>query len=465
VNALPTVSATASNNTICAGASVSLTGSGASTYNWMPGNLSGASVSDTPASSTTYTVTGTDANGCTNTGNVSITVNALPSVAASASSNSICTGSSVNLTGSGASTYNWMPGSLSGSSVNDAPTTSTTYTVTGTDANGCTNTANVSVTVNALPSVSASASSNSICTGSSVNLTGSGASTYNWMPGNLSGSSVNDSPSASTTYTVSGTDANGCTNTSTVAVTVNALPTVSATASNNTICAGSSVTLTGSGATTYNWMPGNLSGSPVSDTPSASTTYTVTGTDGNGCSNTGNVSITVNALPSVSFNLPTTLVCLDDALMTLTGGLPAGGVYSGPGVSSGTLDPMAAGSGTHTLVYSYTDPNTGCDNTASQTITVDDCLGAHTNAAQPILFTVMPNPNNGQFSLSINVSEKDKYVLEVFDVLGQVILREELGSFSGGMVKSVDLSAFGAGHYSVRLTSSKNQFVTPVIVR
>ena len=96
------------------------------------------------------------------------------------------------------------------------------------------------------------------------------------MPGSLTGATVNDMPVTNTTYTVTGTDALGCTSTATVAVTVNASPTVTATSSGSSVCEGASVTLTSTGAVTYDWMPGSLTGSTVNDTPITTTTYTVT---------------------------------------------------------------------------------------------------------------------------------------------------------------------------------------------
>jgi hypothetical protein len=366
VNALPVVTTSATSTTICDGSSTTITASGATTYNWMPGNLSGTSVTVSPNSTTTYTVTGTSGAGCTNTATQLITVNPSPTVTATASSSNICTGTGVTLTASGATTYNWMPGNLSGASVSDNPLVTTTYTVTGTAANGCTNTATQTVTVNPTPTVTATASNSTICSGSSITLTGSGASTYTWMPGNLSGSSVTDSPATSTTYTVTGTDPSGCTNTATVAITVNAAPTVTATTSSSSICAGSSVTLTGSGASTYNWQPINANGSSVTDSPVSSMTYTVTGTDVNGCTNTGMVSVTVNALPTVVATASSNAVCFGTSV-NLTGTGANTYVWQPINLTgSGVSDTPAA---TTTYTLTGTDAN-GCVNTDTETVAV-----------------------------------------------------------------------------------------------
>ncbi len=291
VNALPVVDAGAP-QTVCAGVSVTLNGSGATSYVWTGGVTNG--VSFTPAATTIYTVTGTDANGCQNTDQVTVTVNALPAVDAGAPQ-AVCAGTAVTLNGSGAASYVWNNGVTNG--VAFTPGSTTTYTVTGTDANGCQNTDQVTVTVNALPNVTAGADQ-SVCAGGSVTVNGSGASSYAWDNGVTNG--VAFTPGTTTTYTVTGTDGNGCTDTDQMIVTVNALPTVNAGA-DQTICLGSSVTLSGSGATSYSWTNGvsnNVSFNPALGT----VTYTVTGTDANGCQNTDQVVVTVVPVPVADIN-------------------------------------------------------------------------------------------------------------------------------------------------------------------
>lgn len=365
VNAMPVTTASASSPTICAGQSTTLTAGGATTYSWNPGSLSGSPVTVSPTTTTTYTVDGTS-NGCTSSAQVTVTVNALPVVTASASSTSICAGSSTTLTGNGGNTYSWNPGAMSGSPISVTPASTTTYTVTGTNtATGCTDTGQVTITVNPLPTVTASATANTICNGSNTTLSATGATSYTWNPGSISGSPITVSPTVTTTYTVTGANG-GCTNTDQVTITVNALPTVTAASSAPAICAGGSVTLTGNGATSYNWNPGSLSGSPVTDTPAASTTYTVTGTDANGCTDTAQIAVTVNPLPVVTANSTATSVC-EGASVTLTGGGATSYSWTG-GVSDGVSFTPPVGTNTYTVTG--TDGNT-CTDTAQITVTVN----------------------------------------------------------------------------------------------
>lgn len=147
VNPAPSVSASSSPSpaTVCAGQSVTLNGSGASSYVWTGGVTDG--VPFTPASTLTYTVTGTDGNGCTATATVPVTVNSLPviSVVSNPSNGIVCSGNQATLTASGAQSYSWTGGITNG--VAFTPASTTTYTVTGTAATGCTGTAQSTITV------------------------------------------------------------------------------------------------------------------------------------------------------------------------------------------------------------------------------------------------------------------------------------------------------------------------------
>jgi len=254
--------------------------------------------------------------GCTGApNNFSITVNPTPTVTNNTLTQSICSGANTsavpwtsNLVGT---TYAWtgvgssptvtgftasgsgnLPAMTIINSSNSVQTV--TYTVTPT-TNGCSGPGiTYTITVNDLPLVSAG-QNQSVCAGTAGTLNGSGANTYTWNNGVSNG--VAFTPAATQTYTVTGTNANGCSNTAQVTVTVNALPTVSA-GQNQVVCAGTAVTLNGSGANTYTWNNGVSNG--VAFTPAATQTNTVTGTNANGCSNTAQVTITVNALPIVS---------------------------------------------------------------------------------------------------------------------------------------------------------------------
>ncbi|MBN8701790.1 MAG: T9SS type A sorting domain-containing protein [Bacteroidetes bacterium] len=187
------------------------------------GSSTNRSISITPNSgqygTSTIYIVATD-NQCVNdTTYFSLTVNPSPSITVQASANTICQGKNFSATASGTTNYSWSTGANT-NSIQIQPSTSQTYTVTGTDANGCTADTAISVAVNALPTITSAASSYTTCSGALVILSANGASIFNWLPINQSGQFVNINPTTTTTYTVIGIDANLCTNTSTVNVFV-----------------------------------------------------------------------------------------------------------------------------------------------------------------------------------------------------------------------------------------------------
>jgi len=299
----PTLTTSSSVNSICSGASVSLNASGASTYLWMPGSLTNSVVSVNPTTTTIYTVTGTAANGCTNTAVRSITVNPTPTV--NVNSGAICTGGTFTIipSGTGVSFYN-----ISGGSYVVSPTSNSSYTITGTSSQGCTNTAVSTVSVQTSLTVSI-AGSNSVCAGSPINLTANGAATYTWNTGSTS-YTIAPIPTSNTTYTVTGASGT-CSSTAVKSITVNPTPTVNAVTSTSTLCTGNTATLTASGANTYNWLPGSSTGSVITINPTTNTTYTVTGTNTFGCSDVSIITQSVslctgienlaNNFPSINF--------------------------------------------------------------------------------------------------------------------------------------------------------------------
>jgi hypothetical protein len=230
VNPTPTVNASANSSIICAGNSSTLTAFSISpglSYTWMPvgGNL--PSVIVTPSITSTYSVTGTNTvTGCKNTRTISVTVNPNPTVNVVATSSAMCAGSgnSATLTASTSGpplTYSWAPVSSGNASVAVAPTVTTTYSVTGTNTvTGCKDTKTISITINPQPTLAIMSSTNNLCVGSSASFTVSGASTYSWAPNSATTAVVMVSPSVTTTYTVVGTSAAGCSKTQTFVMTV-----------------------------------------------------------------------------------------------------------------------------------------------------------------------------------------------------------------------------------------------------
>ncbi len=304
----------------------------------------------------------------------------------------------------------------------------------------------------ALPVVTATAADSAVCLGDSTVLTAGGAFTYVWSPINSNSAITSITPSVSGTYSVTGTDVNGCVNTASVNVNVNLLPTVIASAMLPAICDGNSDTLMASGANSYSWSSGGSSAIEVV-MPTSTSTYTVIGTDVNGCSNTAAVTVIVNPLPTVALSTLSP-VCVNDGIFALSQGSPVGGVYSGPGVGSGNFSPALAGIGTHVITYTYTD-SAGCANSATQNIAVDACTGITEFNVGNIL-VANPNPATDLLTLSWN-STLRVAVIEVLDVQGRIV-----NTISNPTTSSVniDVVSLPAGVYTIRVIDNVNK-VTP----
>lgn len=334
--------------TICAGTTATLTAGGATTYAWSTG-ASTNPISVSPASTTSYTVTGTTS-GCSATAVALVTVTALPPVVVNSAT--ICDGASATLTAGGATTYAWSTGSsLNPISVN--PTATTSYTVTGTTGS-CSNTAVSIVTVTPLPGIGVN--SPGICDGATATLTATGGTTYAWSTG-ASTNPISVSPAVTTSYTVTGTTS-GCSNTAVAIVTVTAAPTINV--NSTAICEGASATLTATGGTTYDWSTGSTL-NPITVNPIVTTSYTVTGTT-SGCSATAVSIVTVTPLPVIGVNSPS--ICAGaSATLTATGGTSY--VWStGSSLNPITESPLV------TTSYTVTGTSGSCSNTAVSTVTV-----------------------------------------------------------------------------------------------
>ncbi|MBA3681808.1 MAG: SBBP repeat-containing protein [Bacteroidetes bacterium] len=270
-----------------------VTVAGATSYTWfLPGGWSGASstniISATPGSTGIFTVTASNSCGTSPQQTLNVTVDPLPII--TVNSGSVCSGQSFTITPGGASTYTFQ----GGNSV-VFPTSTTSYTVVGTSAAGCSSSsfATSNVTVNALPSISVN--SGSICNGQNFTITPNGANTYTFSNGPVV------SPTTTSSYSITGTSTAGCVSPSAAisSVTVNVLPTINASTTNSILCVGQSATLTASGALSYTWNPGGI-GPNITVSPTITANYTITGTNVFSCANS--LVFTQNVSPCTGIN-------------------------------------------------------------------------------------------------------------------------------------------------------------------
>jgi hypothetical protein len=303
----------------------------------------------------------------------------------------------------------------------------------------------VPVTVIAGQSPTVSAGTNqTVCAGTSVTLSASGAATYTWDNNVQNG--VSFTPNTTQVYSVIGIAANGCQDTAQVTVAVNPLPTVSA-GSNQTVCAGESVTLNGSGATTYAWDNNVQDG--VAFTPITTQNYTVTGTDINGCSSSAQVQVNVNPLPTVSLGNDT-LVCEYNFPITIQANGNANLTYTW---NNGTLGQslLISGAGTYDVTAS---DNNGCSATDDIIIESDPCAGI---IEHEIGIQLYPNPFNE--NVIIHSTESIDAHLEVYGSDGRVVFAVEMAGDSA----TLNLAALARGNYMVKIVYNGKTQMTKLI--
>lgn len=319
VNTLPNV--IGSDKQICINDSVMISATGAQTYNWTP--ITGLSCTNcpnptaSPRTTTNYIVTGTDSNSCKNKDTITVKVNPLPTLSKTADF-AICKDYSSTLFVAGASKYKWSPSI--GLSCDTCSTTIATlsnnikYRIMATDANGCINYDSISISIN-YPQQITLDSVSPICLGDSIKLLVSGSNSYSWSPtASLSCSNCASpfaKPTTSTTYTVIGTDINSCKDTASIFIEVNPLPQIVC-SKDSQICDGNSIKLWATGAKNYTWSPSTALSCTNCDSPLATpktpTTYTVQGTDTNGCKNTARVNVSIFYKSPISYS-PNDTIC------------------------------------------------------------------------------------------------------------------------------------------------------------
>jgi hypothetical protein len=385
---LITTSIAAQTNVSCNGgsngsATVSATGgTGAYTYLWSPSG--GTADTANGLSAGTYTATVTDANGCTATQSFTITEPAALAASASAQINVSCNGGSngsatVSVTGGTPGyTYSWAP--AGGTADTATGLSAGTYTVTITDANGCTATQSFTIAEPAVLVASPISQTNIACNGgatgsATVTATGgTGAYTYSWSPSGGTADTANGLSAG--TYTATVTDANGCTATQTFTITEPTAIITSVSSQTNVSCfsgTNGSATVTATGGTpgyTYSWSPSG--GTADTATGLSAGTYTVIITDANGCTATQSITITEPSLVTTSIATQTNVSCNGgsngSATITATGG---SGIYTYSWSPSGGTGDTANGLTAGTYTVTVTDEN-GC--TATQSVTITEPL-------------------------------------------------------------------------------------------
>jgi gliding motility-associated-like protein/uncharacterized repeat protein (TIGR01451 family) len=424
---------------ICSGQSVGLGESAISgyTYSWLPSIGLNSSVIANPVltldnsgviNDTLNYILTTNRIACTTTDTVQIVILPLPQADAGAN-DTICAGQSATLMASGGISYLWSHNDTN-AVTSVSPVNTTTYIVTVTDSNGCSQTAEVEVFVHSLPLVGAGANIE-ICRNDSIQLNAFGAQSYLWDNDSTLTSVFVSNPVAfpqiTTTYSVVGTDANGCSNTSSVIVSVNNNPLISAQL-NHITCSGfndGSITANpynGLFPYVYEWSTNPVQNLQTATGLSPNVDYVVAITDANGCSTTATYTLTESTPLEMVFTTTDALCfgsCDGEAIAAISGGtLPY--IYTwlpaGTGGNSASLNTLCEGSYSFVvndsnncqfdttfyighpdmLVFSSSHSDVGCFGGDDGSIALSFAGGT-----MPYVYTWQPNVSNDSVAVNL----------------------------------------------------------------
>ncbi|MBK9283845.1 MAG: T9SS type A sorting domain-containing protein [Sphingobacteriaceae bacterium] len=423
VFANPTI--TVNSGSICTGQSFTMIPSGAVSYTYSSGS---AVVS--PTNTSLFTVVGTNSNGCVSpiAAVSTVTVYNLPTV--TVNSGSICSGYNFTMVPGGAVNYTFS----SGNAV-VTPTSTSTYSVIGENSVGCVSSSSAISTVSVLTSPVMSVTSGSICYGQSFTMVPSGAPSYTFSNGFAV---VN--PTITTTYSVTGTGTNGCVSPVPGISTITVIPPPVISVSDGSICVGKSFTIMPSGAQTY-----TFSGGSAVVSPTANTSYSVSGTSSLGCVNYTPVALTVSVLPlpNVVALINPTFICVgENATLSVSGAMN----YSWTNIGTNSVEVVSP-----TLTTNYTvtgTDNVGCENTAVVSLSVDLCTGLSKLVIANIELNIFPNPVNDL----LNVNSITPGLLQLFDNTGKMIKQVTLMEGEN----HIDFRELKSGLYFYKFTGSNN---------
>lgn len=418
----------AADATICPGSSHTIIPSGAANYTFSSG-----SPIVSPAITTVYIVSGTDLlTGCTNSTAVLIVVQPY---FLSANSGSVCSGLSYTINPSGAVSYTFSSGSNIVS-----PTIATVYTVTGTNPTGCVD--EVTVTVAVAPGPTIHINTATLCAGTIFTLQPTGAVSYSFP-----GGSNTVAPLTNTIYVIGGTNPmNGCPGFTTASFTVSPAPLI--TINNATVCAGDVYTLNPGGASSYTFSGGTNTVAPV-----VTTSYSITGTSGDGCVSLSPKVVTIevsNIKPNLSFVFPLPgAICAGETIVMNATGASSYTWSTGALTASAAITLSAT-----TLISVYGSDGGVCTSVASTSVYVYECTGLERQNAESDV-RIYPNP--ARDVLNIEASEPTQVC--ILNALGEILEARE----TNAGITAISLERLAEGVYFLRMEREGEIRTTRVI--
>lgn len=445
---------TVNSATICSGQSATLTAnSSVGNYSWTPTASTASQIVVTPSVTTLYEVYTASPTTCWAKKGAIVTVNITPTI--TCLDGGICpTPGSYTFNPQGAATYTWAPAGPI-----DNPTVTTQYTVVGSSTAGCiSNVLTPSIIVTNSVVINTVASPSYICIGKNSTITASGASTYTWTT--LPPSTLNPivvSPAVPNTYAVTGV-VGTCSATTNVFLNVFPNPTVTINASNFVYCQGNPPTvLTATGAGTYSWSTGATT-QTAAVTPTSVLTYSVLGTDVNGCTDIEFHTIGPASSPTITASSSDPTLCINNtATITATGlGLVS---YSWSPNTATTSAIMV--SPTVNTTYTVTGYNaTNCFGTYTLTQFVDPCAGIKEINANSVKAVIYPNPNNGIFNIMVSTISENMSI-ELYNILGEFVSSQAIKD----TLTPIDMGQMANGVYLVKIKEGSKVLETTRVVK
>ncbi|MBI4930212.1 MAG: gliding motility-associated C-terminal domain-containing protein [Bacteroidetes bacterium] len=411
-----------SSNNAMAWVDTIMNGTGPYQYSWNNGATTDTIINLAPG---TYSCTIIDASCPAETTTVFITIPPSSGFTVTPTSTAnLCFGgtngsASVTITG-GSSPYTYLWSPSGGNSSAATGLSAGNYTVTITDAGGCTGTQTVSVSqptaLSAIVSSTAESCGGSNGTATATASGGTGSYTYSWNPTSQITQTASNLPAGN--YSITITDANGCTTSNTVVVA--ATGSLTANASNSTICAGQNASLTASGGTSYSWSNGNTT-ALINVSPTVTTTYSVIVSSGT-CSDTASATVVVNSSPNISAWSNTTITAGSSTTLSASGG----SFYSW---SNGQTSTVIIVSPPVTTMYCVSSSNGTCTDTACVTVFIeppDDCNYADDQLFIPDAFS--PNGDTKNDVLGVyypNISCIKEFMFIIYDRWGEKVFEAD----------------------------------------
>jgi gliding motility-associated-like protein len=447
VDCAPPAITAGADSPVCAGEAISLSASGGANYAWTGPNgfnsdqqnpvIDNASV----ANAGDYTVRVVDSEGCEATAVVAVLVNPSPTAAAVAAATSVCVGASIELNAGGGVAYSWSgPGGFASNEQNPiiAAATETQagdYVVMVFDANGCVDSAMISIEVGGDLTGAEARANSPLCVGQTLRLTASGGAIYAWTgPGGFASEEQNPvieniAASGDGEYAVIISDPGGCEATLRVEVIVDQRPKAEVDAQ-ETLCAGDTATLDARGGESFLWSTGETN-ARIRVSPPGDVTYTLIAFNGP-CSDTVAFDLAVLPAPSIQTSGSTTIKPGQQAPLSASGGE----IYAwSPPEGLSCLDcPNPLASPEVTTTYCVTGTSGGCDNRACVTVTLDDTC--------PIFVPNAFSPNgdgvNDAFCVYSDCIES--MTLRIFDRWGALLFQtNEVGACWDGKLQGREM--------------------------